>query len=194
MGKWLERLKQRNTQTPNGAGSKVNEKHSNFLQIQETRECRVSEKDKDMPTYEGSKGSKESYGPFEPLPTRPFPDYCGGTLSQGVGSPSSLNTMQDASSAEWAALEQWLMKLTPADLPPEPFTLDHAIVVVDKEKYLKALKREAELGPNGPRARSGGFQAECSKIRALLDATPEGASFFSRESTSASPREGVACI
>ena len=197
MGKWLEKLKQKLIHAPSGAGSKgskVNENHSNLLQVRDTRESRDPEKSEDVSTYEGSKGAKGGYEPFEPLPTRPLTDYCGRTSSQAVGPSSSLDTGQNISPAEWAVLERWLKKLTPADLPPEPFALDDVMTVVDKAQYLDALKRDAEAGSHGPRVRSGALQCECRKLRALLDAKSLTDQFAGRESTGASPREGAACI
>ena len=193
MGKWIERFKHSVTLAPSGAGSKgteVNERLSNHQKNREGGDSEESKKDQNVSPHEGPKGAKGGLGPFGPSSNRPSASNGGQTVSPAHPRASIVENRPVASPAEWMVLESWVQTLSSSDLPPQPFTLDHAIVVVDKEKYLKALKREAELGPNGPRARSGAFQAECSKLRALLDATPESASFFSRESTPVSTREG----
>lgn len=190
MGKWIERFKHSVTLAPSGAGSKgteVNERLSNHQKNREGGDSEESKKDQNVSPHEGPKGPKGVLGPSS---NRPSASNGGQTVSPAHPRASIVENRPVASPAEWMVLESWVQTLSSSDLPPQPFTLDHAIVVVDKEKYLKALKWEAELGPNGPRARSGAFQAECSKLRALLDATPKSASFFSRESKPVSTREG----
>jgi len=66
---------------------------------------------------------------------------------------------------EWTA---WVRTLTPADLPKAPFALVPHVDVADPYTFLTALQRDAEAGPEGPRARLSAFERECQLLRAAI--------------------------
>ena len=79
---------------------------------------------------------------------------------------------------EWTA---WVRTLTPADLPQAPFALVPHVDVADPYAFLVALKRDAEAGPKGPRARLSAFERECRLLRAAIEALgPAGSNQIAR--------------
>lgn len=73
---------------------------------------------------------------------------------------------------EWdealAALADFILLLTPCDLPESPFPLAPGCTVVDGRKYLAKLKLDLKAGPKSPRARYGALQDEMRSLHSLL--------------------------
>jgi hypothetical protein len=65
------------------------------------------------------------------------------------------------------ALVPWLAAMTPADLPPAPFTL-HPGITVSGPVFLAQLQADAVIGPSHPRARWGALQADICALATLL--------------------------
>lgn len=96
------------------------------------------------------------------------------------GTPATHNTEQPkpcASAVPWpAAIADFVLLLTPDDLPSVPFVLRLGVTVVDASRFLESLKRDIATGPEGPRAMYGGIQSDLGCLVGLLnqDASPTG--------------------
>jgi hypothetical protein len=65
------------------------------------------------------------------------------------------------------ALGDWVLLLTPGDLP-ERFTLRRGVVVDNRRRFLAALQQDIRRGPSGPRARFGALQGDLGALRRVL--------------------------
>ena len=67
------------------------------------------------------------------------------------------------------ALADFVLLLTPADLPATPFEFGGPhCVVVDREEFLKAKQADIRRGPIGPRAMYGAIQEDLRKLHKIL--------------------------
>ncbi len=82
-------------------------------------------------------------------------------------SPAQLPPQRQWSTVD-GAVADFVLLLTPYDLPEPPFELDGYRTVVDSEKYLRALHRDIQAGPRGARYRSGVLMSELKIARDLL--------------------------
>ena len=71
---------------------------------------------------------------------------------------------------DWpAAVADFVLLLTPDDLPATPFAFGGPhCVVVDRCKFLTSLRADIGRGPSGPRAIRGAMQADLRQLRDLL--------------------------
>lgn len=67
-----------------------------------------------------------------------------------------------------AAAADFVLLLTPDDLPSDPKSYGPECVRIDRRKYLRSLKSDVLLGPNGPRARYGAVQNELLLLTRVL--------------------------
>jgi hypothetical protein len=63
---------------------------------------------------------------------------------------------------ETADLSAWLEKVS---VPSEEIRLDSRLKVIEPERFISQLKREALQGPTGPRARSGVLQLHLRRYK-----------------------------
>src|SRR5262249_5566320 len=79
---------------------------------------------------------------------------------------------QRAPNAAWrgdeAAAIDFMLLLSPDDLPTEPFGFGAGCTVVDRARFLARFKADARRGPAGPPPRFGALQAEVVRLRRLL--------------------------
>jgi hypothetical protein len=72
-------------------------------------------------------------------------------------------------STEWPASTgaaiDYVLLLTPEDMPPAPFDLRQGSVVVDAGKFLRAVQADIRTGPRGPRA--GTVHDDVQRLRDL---------------------------
>ena len=83
--------------------------------------------------------------------------------------PAEKGEPDDSASIEWpAALVDFVLLLTPEDLPPEPFQLNAWTTVIDRTKFLRSVQTDLRAGHTGPRARLGAVQADLRHLQSLL--------------------------
>ena len=77
---------------------------------------------------------------------------------------------------DWpAALADFVLLLTPDDLPAEPFELNPWTTVVDRTRFLKWLQADIRRGETGPRARLGALQTDLRHLwQRLRDLAQDG--------------------
>ena len=77
---------------------------------------------------------------------------------------------------EWSQeLADFILGLTPTDLPPAPFRLHPWANVVDSNRYLAWLKRDVELGPRSPRAQYGVLHGDMERLQEVVSQYRKGA-------------------
>ena len=70
---------------------------------------------------------------------------------------------------EWDAEMKELIKwFDVVPKPTEPFHLQDHIYVTDPEKFFDKLRREIEIGPRGPRARTCALQSDLRNLKAYF--------------------------
>ena len=70
---------------------------------------------------------------------------------------------------ETRTLAARILRLTPGDLPPEPFEFRQGETVIDSEEFLTAFQKEIRCGEDHPRARTGVLQDEMRILWRLLN-------------------------
>ena len=68
----------------------------------------------------------------------------------------------------------WVQRVTTRDLPPAPFVLRPGTVVVDCGLWLNKLKEDAQLGPKGPRAKTGALYGDMRRVYELATVSKRG--------------------
>ena len=66
---------------------------------------------------------------------------------------------------ELQSLINWFISTDP---PPEPFYLQDHLHVRDPAKFFGMLRHEVEVGPRGPRARTGALQSDLRNLKNKL--------------------------
>lgn len=65
-------------------------------------------------------------------------------------------------------MRDWIMTVTPEQMPDAPFELHPGVTVVDSARFLASLQRDASLGPTGPRNKWGSLQADLERLHYLI--------------------------
>lgn len=63
-------------------------------------------------------------------------------------------------------LVDWFLTLDP---PSAPFYLEPHIHVLDPAKFFEKLRHEIEVGPRGPRTRTGALQSDLQKLKTYFE-------------------------
>jgi hypothetical protein len=83
-----------------------------------------------------------------------------------------FDTKQAVKVQEWprdvAAAADFVMLLTPSDLPPTPFKLASYRTIVDGMTFLASLKADIQAGATGPRSLLGTLQDDVVALRRYL--------------------------
>ena len=67
-------------------------------------------------------------------------------------------------------LAEWVLNLTPSDLPPAGFQMPNGATVNNPEQFLQSLQAAARCGPSHPRWKSGALQSDVKALSNVVGA------------------------
>lgn len=83
-----------------------------------------------------------------------------------------ITTEKERPSPDWqldvAAAVDFVLLLSPDDLPAAPFEFEPGRTIVDREKFLRSIQDDVRMGQHGPRAVAGVLHQDLLAIRSLV--------------------------